>query len=394
MSFPKWPNFDEDEILKVSKILKSGKVNYWTGEEGKSFEKEFSVLTNSKYSIAISNGSLALSCCYLALGLKAGDEVITTPRTFIATSSALVLLGYKPVFADVDLDSGLITAETIEPFITKKTKAISVVHLGGWPADMSSICELAKKYNLYVIEDCAQAHGAKIKIDNDYKSVGSFGDISAWSFCQDKIMSTGGEGGMITTNKKKYWELVWSFKDHGKSFNKVLQKNIDGGFRWLHDSFGSNFRLTEMQSVIGRSQIKKLENWNLIRNRNAKILIEGLSNCSCIRIPKIPDNIIHAYYRFYCYLHLDSLSTDWDRKRIIHEIVNLGYPAFEGTCGEIYLENCFTNSGITPKKRLNNASALSSTSLCFLTHPSINKFQMHEYVNVIKNVLDAALRKN
>ena len=394
MSFPKWPNFDKDEISKVSTILKSGNVNYWTGEEGKSFEKEFSVLTNSKYSIAVSNGSLALSCSYLALGLKAGDEVITTPRTFIATSSALVLLGYKPVFADVDLDSGLITAETIEPLITKKTKAISVVHLGGWPADMRSICKLAKEYNLYVIEDCAQAHGAKIKIDNDYKSVGSFGDLSAWSFCQDKIMTTGGEGGMITTNKKKYWELVWSFKDHGKSFNKVFQKNIDGGFRWLHDSFGSNFRLTEMQSAIGRSQIKKLKNWNLIRNRNAKILIDVLSSCSCIRIPKIPSNIVHAYYRFYCYLNLDSLSIDWDRKRIIHEIVSLGYPAFEGTCGEIYLENCFINSGINPKKRLKNASALSSTSLCFLTHPSINNFQMHKYVNVIKNVLDSALKKN
>ena len=392
MSFPKWPVFDKSEIDLASNILESGKVNYWTGNHGKNFEKEFSEHFDVKYSIAMANGSLALSSSYLALGLKKNDEISTTPRTFIATASSAVLLGYKPIFADVDLDSGLITSDTIEPLINKKTKAISVVHLGGWPADMNSICALAKKYNLKVVEDCAQAHGAKIKCGEKFRNVGSFGNVSAWSFCQDKIMTTCGEGGMVTTNTRKYWDLIWSFKDHGKDYSKVYEDNKNLGFKWLHERFGSNFRLTEIQSAIGRSQIKKLKDWNYKRKKNAQILIDELSTCSCIRIPKVPQNIIHAYYRFYCYVNLDALSTDWNRGRIIKEITNSGYPVFEGTCGEIYLEKCFIKAGITPKKRLLNASNLSSTSLCFLTHPSIDEYTMHEYARNIKKVLDSALR--
>ena len=173
----KWPFFSEDEIDKAKSVLKSGLVNYWTGNETKLFENEFAQYCNSSNAIALANGSLALSAAYLSLNLKRGDEIITTPRTFIASASSAVLLGLKPIFADVDINSGLITPETIEPLITNRTKAICVVHLGGWPADMPRICDLAKTYKLKIIEDCSQAHGASIYLEGDktFKSVGSFG---------------------------------------------------------------------------------------------------------------------------------------------------------------------------------------------------------------------------
>lgn len=192
MKLSPWPYYDDEQLSNVTKILQSGKVNYWTGENGKFFEKEFSDRFDVKYSVALANGSLALSCAYLALNLNEGDEIITTPRTFIATSTSAVLLGLKPVFVDVDINSGNISAENIEAAINKKTRAIVVVHLAGWPAEMDRICELARKNGLYIIEDCSQAHGAKI----NNKNVGSFGDLATWSFCQDKIITTGGEGGM------------------------------------------------------------------------------------------------------------------------------------------------------------------------------------------------------
>ncbi len=389
---PSWPQFSENEIEKVKEILLSGKVNYWTGQEGKNFEKEFATWCGTNYSIAISNGSLALTAAYMSLGIGEGDEVITTPRTFIATASTIVLLKAKPIFADVDPDSGAITVESIEPLITKKTKAISVVHLGGWPADIKSICELANSYDLYVVEDCAQAHGAKVRINGEFKSVGSFGDVSAWSFCQDKIISTGGEGGMITTNQENLWKDISSIKDHGKNIDAVLNKTNSLGFRFLHEKFGSNFRLTEIQSSIGRHQFKYLSEWNKIRNKNAQILIEKLSNLSSIRIP-IPNNEIeHAYYKFYAFLKKDSLLSDWSRERILREISNNGYPALTGTCGEIYLEKCFQESGFFPAKRLPIARELGETSLMFLVHPSINSLQMYEYACCISKILLKASR--
>ena len=202
-----WPQYSQEEMNIVNEILASGKVNYWTGVHGKQFEKEFSIFSESKYAIVMANGSLALSAAYLALGITNSDEIITTPRTFIATSASACLLKAKPVFADVDLNSGCILANQIESLITENTKAICVVHLAGWPCEMDSICKIAKKNKLYLIEDCSQAHGAQI----NGKSVGSFGDIATWSFCQDKIISTGGEGGMLTTNSRNIYEKVWSF---------------------------------------------------------------------------------------------------------------------------------------------------------------------------------------
>ena len=388
MSLPKWPYYENEQIEAVKNVLSSGKVNKWTGEETGKFEQEFANYHNAKYGIALSNGTVSLTAAYSAIGIKEGDEIITTPRTFIATSSAAVMLGAKPVFADVDLNSGNITSSTIEPLITKKTKAIAVVHLGGWPAEMESICKLAKKYNLKVIEDCSQAHGAKIR---DI-SVGSFGDIATWSFCQDKIISTAGEGGMVTTNNEEYFNFIWSLKDHGKTLDSLKKTESNTGFKWVHDNFGTNYRLTELQSAVGRMQLKLLPSWILTRERNAKVLFKSLKEIEALRIPYPEKSITHAWYKFYAYLDLKKLGKGWDRNKIIESINEEGYPAFTGSCSEIYLEKCFINKEIKPTMELMNAKELGKTSLMFLVHPTIKQNQMEKYAQTIKNVIIKALK--
>ncbi len=378
-----WPSFNQDQQEIVKNVLSSGKVNYWTGVEGKEFEKEFSEYIGTKYSIAIANGTLALAAAYEAIGLKDSEEIITTPRSFIATASTAVLRGAVVKFADVDKFSGNITVESISPLINKKTKAIVVVHLAGWPADMEQICKLAKQNGIYVIEDCAQAHGAKI----NGKSVGSFGDISAWSFCQDKIISTAGEGGMVSTNNFDMWDKMWSIKDHGKSFDAVFKSNHPPGFRWTHENFGNNYRLTEIQSAIGRYQLKQLNNWNIIRKRNVNIIIEHISNLSAIRIPLPGDNISHAWYKLHVFINENNLREDWSRDRIVSEINSLGYPAFYGSCSEIYKEKCFSKLMNQEFRTLQNAKELGKTSIMFLVHPTITEDQMLCYARCISEVI-------
>ena len=336
----------------------------------------------------MANGSLALSAAYLAIGLEAGEELITTPRTFIATASSAVLLGAKPVFADVDLESGAITAATIAPLISPRTKAISVVHLGGWPADMPAICDLARAHGIAVIEDCAQAHGARIH----GQPVGSFGDVAAWSFCQEKIISTCGEGGMVTTNSADLWDLMWAFKDHGKTHEAVFGREHPPGFRWLHERFGSNFRLPELQSAIGRIQLQRLPEWTAARTRNALLLATALANCAAVRVPLTPDFVTHAWYKFYAFVKPDALAEGWSRDRILAEISSLGYPARSGSCSEIYLERCFQEAGLAPTERLPVARELGETSLMFLVHPTIAPEQMEAYADVVCSVVKQACR--
>ena len=336
----------------------------------------------------MANGSLALSAAYLAVGLGQGDELITTPRTFIATASSAVLLGAKPVFADVDPDSGAITAATIAPLITPRTKAIAVVHLGGWPADMPAICDLARAHGIAVIEDCAQAHGARI----NGQSVGSFGDVAAWSFCQDKIMTTAGEGGMVNTSRPELWDAMWAFKDHGKTHEAVFGREHPPGFRWLHERFGSNFRLTELQSAIGRIQLQRLPEWTAIRTRNALLLAEALGDLPAVRVPLPPEHLTHAWYKFYAFVQPEALADGWSRDRILSEIAALGYPALSGSCSEIYLEKCFQDAGLAPAERLPVARELGETSLMFLVHPTITPEQMAGYAEAVRSVVQKACR--
>ena len=383
-----WPHFDNEQIDAASRVLASGKVNTWTGQYTKAFEQEYARWCGSSHAIAMANGSLALSAAYLAIGLGKGDELITTPRTFIATTSSAVLLGAKPVFADVDPYSGAITAATIAPLITPRTKAIAVVHLGGWPADMPAICDLSRAHGIAVIEDCAQAHGARI----NGQSVGIFSDVAAWSFCQDKILTTAGEGGMVTTSRADLWDAMWAFKDHGKTQEAVFGREHPPGFRWLHERFGSNFRLTELQSAIGRIQLQRLLEWTAARRSNALLLADALADLPAVRVPLPPEGIEHAWYKFYSFVKPEALADGWSRDRILSEIAALGYPAFSGSCSEIYLEKCFQDAGLAPAQRLPVARELGDTSLMFLVHPTITPEQMASYADVVRAVVKRACR--
>ena len=330
--FSPWPSFTQEESDAISQVLLSNKVNYWTGQEGREFEKEFALFTDCKYAIAVANGTLALDLALVALGIgssnggSATDEVIVTSRTFLASASSIVTAGAKPVFADVDANSQNITSETIEVALSENTKAIIAVHLAGMPCEMDEIMSISKKHNIVVIEDCAQAHGAKYK----GKSVGSIGHIGAWSFCQDKIMTTGGEGGMVTTNDEALWKKMWAYKGHGKSWDAIYNKEHPPGFRWLHESFGTNWRLTEMQSAIGRIQLKRMAEWFDKRNSNAIAIETTLSKFDCIRIVEVPDYIEHAQYKYYAFVKPEFLNNGWTRDRIVDEINTLGVPCFQG----------------------------------------------------------------
>ncbi|MEN6372098.1 MAG: DegT/DnrJ/EryC1/StrS aminotransferase family protein [Armatimonadota bacterium] len=383
-----WPHFAPDEVEAVTAVLKSGKVNYWTGEVGRIFEKEFAQAVGCEFGVALHNGSLALELALHALGIMPGDEVVVTPRTFLASASAAVVRGSKPVFADVDRDSGNITAAAIEAVLTPKTKAIITVHLAGWPCDMDPILALAKKHNLKVIEDCAQCHGAAYK----GRPCGSLGDAAAWSFCQDKIMTTGGEGGMLTTGDPAVWEKAWAYKDHGKSYDAVYNREHAPGFRWLHESFGTNWRMLEVQAAIGRVQLTKLDGWVDVRRRNAAVLIDSFSEIPALRVPVPSSDFGHAYYKFYAYVVPERLKDGWSRDRIMVTLNSLGISCTVGSCSEIYLEKAFADAGLQPPERLPVARELGETALMFLVHPTLTEGYMHHVADSVKSVMKEASR--
>ncbi|MFZ2950304.1 MAG: DegT/DnrJ/EryC1/StrS aminotransferase family protein [Desulfuromonadaceae bacterium] len=385
--FAPWPFFEQDEIEAVIAPLQSGKVNYWTGTEGREFEKEFAAYTGCRHAIALANGTVALELALYALGIGSGDEVIITPRTFIASSSCCVMRGAIPVLVDVDPVTQNITAETILPHITARSKAIICVHLAGWPCDMDPILELAREHGLKVIEDCAQAHGATYK----GKPVGSLGDVAAFSFCQDKIMTTGGEGGMLTTNDEELWRKAWEFKDHGKSYDAVYLRQHAPGFRWLHESFGTNWRLTEMQSAIGRVQLRKLPDWTVARQRHAAILTEFFSQIPSLRITPTPSEIGHAMYKYYVFIRPEKLASGWNRDRVMNAINAEGIPCFSGSCSEIYLEKAFIDAGYGPAGRLPVAKELGETSLMFLVHPTLTDTDMIDICSAVEKVFREAM---
>ena len=385
--FAPWPSFSEEEIAAATRVLSSGKVNYWTGDEGRKFEAEFASFAGCKYAIALANGTVALELALEALGIGAGDEVIVTSRTFIASASCAVMRGATPVMADVDPESQNITAETIRAVLTSRSRAIIAVHLAGWPCDMDPILDLAREHGLKVIEDCAQAPGALYK----GRPVGSMGDVNAFSFCQDKIMTTGGEGGMVTTNDKSLWERAWAFKDHGKSYDAVYGRQHPPGYRWLHESFGTNWRLTEMQSAMGRVLLRELPQFVRTRRRLAAILTERFSQIPALRITLPPDDVFHSYYKYYVFLRSERLRSDWNRQRIVDAINAEGVPCFVGSCSEIYLERAFPDA-LRPRERLPVAKELSDTSLMFLVHPTLSDLDMQDTADAVEKVMACATR--
>jgi dTDP-4-amino-4,6-dideoxygalactose transaminase len=384
--FSPWPSFTEEEANAVRDVVLSNKVNYWTGTEGREFEKEFAAWVGTEYAVAVSNGTLALDLALKALGVGNGDDVITTPRTFLASASSIITVGANPVFADVELNSQVITAESIKAVLTPNTKAVIVVHLAGMPAEMDEIMALSVQFGFYVIEDCAQSHGARYK----GKSVGSIGHIAAWSFCQDKIMTTGGEGGMVTTNDKALWSTMWSYKDHGKSYDAIYRKEHPPGFRWLHESFGTNWRMTEMQAVLGRIQLTRMNDWTAKRQANAQQLDLAAKEFGCIRLVEVPSYSEHAEYKHYMFIKPEFLASSWSRDRIVNEINSLGVPCFQGSCSEVYLEKAFDKTPWRPVQRLPNAVELGETSLMFLVHPTLTQGEIDKTVEVIRSVVAKA----
>ncbi|HFC9439988.1 TPA: DegT/DnrJ/EryC1/StrS family aminotransferase [Vibrio cholerae] len=382
-NFSPWPSFTQEEADAVSRVLLTNKVNYWTGTECREFEKEFAAWAGCEYAIALGNGTLALDVALKALGVGEGDEVITTSRTFLASASAIVTAGANPVFADVDLNSQNITAETIDAVVSEKTKAVIVVHLAGMPAEMDAIMALAAERGFYVIEDCAQAHGAKYK----GRSVGTIGHIGAWSFCQDKIMTTGGEGGMVTTNDHALWSTMWSYKDHGKSYDAVYNRQHPPGFRWLHESFGTNWRMTELQGVLGRIQLQRMAEWSAKRQHNGKLIDKVVADLPVVRCVQVADYIEHAEYKHYLFINPEWLKAGWSRDRIVEAINAEGVPAYQGSCSEIYLEKAFDNTQWRPAERLKNAVTLGETSLMFLVHPTLTEQEIEKTCQVLRKVL-------
>lgn len=385
-----WPHHDDDEVEAVRAVLRSGKTNYWTGGEGMAFEREFASYLGKRYAIALANGSVALELALHALGIGVGDDVIVPARSFLATASCVVLRGARPVFADVDRDSGNLTADTVRQALTPNTRAIIAVHLAGWPCDMAPLLALARSHGLKIIEDCAQCHGAAYGAH----PAGAIGHVAAFSFCQDKIMSTGGEGGMLVTDDAAVWDRAWAYKDHGKSHEAVFHRAHGPGFRWLHESFGTNWRMTEMQSAIGRLQLKKLDGWVAARRRNAAMLTAQLLNVQGLRVPEIGAGYTHSYYKFYVYLDPAQLTAGWTRDRVVEAISAEGIPCYSGSCSEMYLEKAFDGTDLRPRDRLPVARLLGETSLMFMVHPTLDERAVDDTATAIRKVMAIAAARN
>ena len=398
-SFSPWPSFTQEEADAVRRVVLSNRVNYWTGSECRDFESEFAAFAGTRYAIALANGTVALDLALRALRIGAGDEVVVTSRSFLASASSIVSVGATPVFADVDRDSQNITADAVAQVLSPRTRAVLCVHLAGWPCDMDSIMALACEHNLFVVEDCAQAHGARYK----GRSVGSIGHVGAWSFCQDKIMTTGGEGGMVTCNNEALWRAMWSYKDHGKSYAAVYEREHPPGYRWLHESFGINGRMTEMQAVLGRIQLRRMKDWITARNANALAIrnallpftgeggVVRLPELGCLDCPTLGGDscsCVHAYYKYYAFVRPKNLPDGWSRDQLVDEINACGVPCYTGSCSEVYLEKAFDNTGFRPKERLPVARELGETALMFLVHPTLTPDEIHKTCQVIHEVLD------
>jgi len=383
---PPWPVFGQEEIEAATDVLRSGEVNYWVGCQGKLFEKEFAEVAGCSHAVALTNGTVALELALHALGIGPQDEVIVTARSFIASASCCLMCGATPVFADVDPVSQNVTGETIRAVLGPRTKAIIAVHLAGWPCDMDSIMELAQRQGLAVIEDCAQAHGATYK----GRPVGSLGHAAAFSFCQDKIFTTAGEGGMLTTNDEAIWERAWSFKDHGKSWQAVQRPNHKTVFKWLHESIGTNWRMAEIQAAIGRVMLRRLPGWVETRRRHARLLTQQLGRMPPLRVTVPPDHVGHSYYKYYVFLRPECLRSDWPRDRIVRALQAEGIPCGSGVCPEIYQEKAFDDLAVRPQERLPVARQLGQTSLMLLVHPTLSDRDMLDICRALEKVLRVA----
>jgi dTDP-4-amino-4,6-dideoxygalactose transaminase len=360
-----WPYHADDEIEAARAVLRSGRTNQWTGTCVTTFEQRFCERFGMPHAVAVFNGTVALELALRALGIGPGDEVIVSSRSFMASASCVSCVGATPVFADVDPHSQNMTPATIAPLITARTRAIIPVHLAGWPCDMPEIMALARKHDLVVIEDCAQSHGATI----DGAPTGSFGDAAAFSFCQDKIITTGGEGGMVLIRDPAAYRRAWSYKDHGKDFELMRSRAVGTGFRYVHTSIGTNWRMLEMQAAIGLVQLDKLDGWLDARAHNARIWQQALSHCRSLRLPEPGNRYRHAWYKYYVFVDTTKLKPNATRDDIVTALVGAGLKAFTGSCPEIYREQAYAAQQVATRPV---AEALGRSSLMFEVHPTLD----------------------
>jgi dTDP-4-amino-4,6-dideoxygalactose transaminase len=375
-----WPQFNEKMIASVTQVLQSGKVNQWTSPLVANFEKKFAEYFGCKYAVAVFNGTVALELCLKALDLCAGDEVIVTPRTFIASASCAAWYGIIPKFVDVDPDSQNITLEHIKKAITPKTKAVILVHLAGWPCQLEEICQYCHEQGIYVIEDCAQSHGAKY----NGKYAGTWGDINAWSFCQDKILTTCGEGGMVTTNNEQLYKRAWSLKDHGKGYDRVYNTQHPSGFRWLHEQIGTNWRMLPIQACVGIEALDELDSWVNHRRTIVNIYNQQLVGVKGVRLTIPPDNVYHSYYKYYFFIEPEQFTIS--RDKILELIAKENIFAQIGSCGEVYQEKAL--APFAPKERCHNAKWLFETSIMLKCDPCISEEKALKDITKIKEILN------
>jgi len=336
-----WPRFDDATINAVVEVLKSGKVNYWTGPKGMEFEKRFARWQGSRYAVSVATGTAALHVSLSALGIGPGDEVIVPSYTFIATSFSVVQAGAIPRFADVNLDDHCISLESAEKLVNERTKAIIPVHLYGNVCDMDRVLAFAKKHDLLVIEDNAEAYGGEYK----GKKTGTIGRMAAASFCQNKTFTTGGEGGMVTTDDE---DLAWkarSFRDHGYDVKERLNLlELEQKLPYIHNMVGFNFRMTEMQSAIGLSELDRIDTWNFpARRRNAYILINRLKKHPQVKyFPVDTPERRNGWYVLAFSLDIENMKCD------IAEFVKAA--GAEGVpCWKVFWPQCHTENAFTGK---------------------------------------------
>jgi dTDP-4-amino-4,6-dideoxygalactose transaminase len=386
-AWPAWPHFDDDERAAADAVLASGRVNYWTGEHGRCFEREFAQWAGVPHAVAVANGTVALEIALRAIGVCPGSEVIVPAATFIATAAAVVACGAVPVVVDVDPRSRCLTAATVAPALTVLTAAVVGVHVDGYPADLGPVVALARRHGLAVVEDCAQAHGAH----RDGRRVGTFGAIAAWSFCQDKIMTSAGEGGAITTADPLLWQRCWEYKDHGKNLAALAEPAPRPGFRWLHDTFGTNARMTEVQAAVARRQLRKVEGWVAVRRAHAARLTAGLAGLDELRPPAAGPGVGHAYYRYPLQVDAARLAPGWDRDRVVAAVVAEGIPAAHGGCSEIHRERAFHEVGRAARV-LPHAAALSGTTMTLPLHHRMTTADVDDVLAAVHKVLGRARR--
>ncbi len=358
------PFIGDEEIEAVVDVLRSGMLSH--GKIVEDFEREFASFIGVKHAIAVANGTVALDTALKIVGVRAGDEVITTPFTFIATANSILYQNAKPVFADINLKTYNLDPDDVLEKITDKTKAIIVVHLYGQPADMQALSEIARDYKLILIEDCAQAHGAEFR----KKKVGGLGDVGVFSFYPTKNMTTG-EGGMLVTDNDEYARRARIIRDHGQTS------------KYVHEEIGYNYRMTNMAAAIGRVQLKRLEELNLKRMRNAEFLTKNLNNIKSLTTPYIDPRVKHVFNQYVVRLEDNSpVSRDQFSRKLNEKGVETAvhYPT------PIHHQPLYKRLGY-PQDICPNSIEASRKVLSLPVHPQLTIEDLEYIVQSVKEIL-------